>query len=151
MDAAAGLTHGHYTLQLHGDDVGGGAVATDSLWFAPHANVVPGVFNDSALLEGLQHLLKRTAAPGPAGGGADSGSGSSSSDGGSGSGGGSSSGGGGRRLTLDFLVGSTAGWQIRHMRRYLGSPLWGGDASWRRRTALVLSVCVWEAKHIRPA
>lgn len=98
FDAAASLTHGHYVLELHGSSPGrsgaqgGGSsstaagevvFATDHLWFPPPGNVQPQVFNDTVLMNGLQHLIQRTAA-----GGKDR-----SSDGG-GSGGGGSSGGG---------------------------------------------------------
>ena len=161
FDAAASLTHGHYVLELHDSSPGssgaqggsssssstaaaGDAVfATDHLWFPPPGNVQPQVFNDTVLMDGLQHLIQRTAAGGEyrsSGGGNGSGSGS-----GSGGGGGSS-----RRLTLDFLVGSTSAWQQRHVREYVGSSM-GGDASWRQRTLLVLSLCIWEGTDVRPA
>ena len=153
------MTHGHYVLELHhsssdgssssssgGGGGGGGAAegavfATDSLWFAPPGNTQPRVFNDSVMMDGLRHLIKRTGA-------ANHGSGSSSSDRqGSGS---SSSSSGSRRLTLDFLVGSTSAWQQQHVREYVGSAM-GGDDSWRQRTLLVLSLCIWEGTDVRPA
>ena len=171
FDAAASLTHGHYVLELHGSlpgrsgAQGGGSsstaagevvFATDHLWFSPPGNVQPQVFNDTVLMNGLQHLIQRTAAGGKdrssdgggSGGGGSSGGGSGSS--GSSISRSSSSGGGRRRLTLDFLVGSTSAWQQRHVREYVGSSM-GGDASWRQRTLLVLSLCIWEGTDVRPA
>ena len=146
FDAAGSLTHGHYVLQLHDGSAGssggdGSLFAADSLWFPPPGNVLPAVFNDTLLLDGMRHLLKRTAAPpGGGGGGAAGGGGSGASGRGGASG----------RLTLDFVVGSTNGWQQRHVRAYVGSDM-GGDATWRRRTLLVLSLCIWEGKDVRPA
>jgi hypothetical protein len=160
FDAAASLTHGHYVLQLHGSSpassgtAGGSSgssgssssaveeavFATDSLWFPPPGNVRPQVFNDSILMDGLQNLIKRTGA---AGRGTSS---TSSSSGGDASSSGSTV---SRRLTLDFLVGSTSAWQQRHVREYVASSM-GGDASWRQRTLLVLSLCIWEGTEVRP-
>ncbi|KAI7844671.1 hypothetical protein COHA_001760 [Chlorella ohadii] len=150
FDVAASMTHGHYVLEMHDSSPAGGTAggsgsssvadgaifATDSLWFAPPGNVRPQVFNDSVMMDGLQHLIKRTGAAGRGSGG--------------GSSGGSSSSGSSRRLTLDFLVGSTSAWQQRHVRQYVASDM-GGDASWPQRTLLVLSLCIWEGKDVRPA
>lgn len=170
FDAAGSLTHGHYVLQLHDGLAGsgappgsGGAVsssgggegsvfATDSLWFPPPGNVLPAVFNDTLLLDGLRHLLKRTAAPGGGGAaaGGAAGSGAVDSSGAVDTSSGGSGGGSRGRLTLDFVVGSTNAWQQRHVRAYVDSDM-GGDASWRRRTLLVLSLCIWEGRDVRPA
>ena len=168
FDAAASMTHGHYVLELHdssptggtagdstagtssgsssGSAAGGAVFAIDSLWFAPPGNVRPQVFNDSVMMDGLQHLIKRTGAAGRGAGGGGSGGIYSSGSGGIHS----SSSGSSRRLTLDFLVGSTSAWQQRHVRQYVASDM-GDDASWRQRTLLVLSLCIWEGKDVRPA
>lgn len=50
-----------------------------------------------------------------------------------------------RELAVDFVIGAHAAWQVAHMRRYFEQP---GD--WRRRTLVVLSLCVWEQKHVEP-
>lgn len=53
----------------------------------------------------------------------------------------------GRQLTLDFVVGAKASWLQQHVRQYFaGTP--GGRSSWRQRTLLVMSLCVWE--QVRP-
>ncbi len=52
---------------------------------------------------------------------------------------------GARELAIDFVVGAHAGWQMTHVRRYFEQP-----GSWQRRTLLVLSLCVWEQKHVQP-
>lgn len=72
--------------------------------------------------EGLQQLLQRTL-PGDGGDGADAA--------------------GGRQLTLDFVVGAKASWLQPHLRQYFAGTS-GGRGSWRQRTLLVMSLCVWE-------
>lgn len=44
-------------------------------------------------------------------------------------------------IIVDFLVGSTAAWQTRHVRTYAASQL-GGSAG--QRTVMLLSLCFWE-------
>lgn len=166
IDGSSSLVYGHYALHARwgppsggGSSDSGGAVAgsgtseaeaglaspivTDSLWFSPPGNIVPGVFNATAIANGLGHLLQRsvaaTAAAGiPAAGG--------------GGGGGKAAGrgsGGQALLTADFVVGSSAAWQQQHVRAYFESGM-AGAVGWQRRTLLVLSLCVWESKEVFP-
>ena len=98
------------------------------------------------LLQGLLHMLSRTFVP-PSGISGSSSSSSGNSSGSSGSG--NSSGSSGPQLTVDFVVGAHARWQMRHVRRYLAelADAPGADGS---RVLAVLSLCVWEQKHIWP-
>lgn len=89
-----------------------------------HCPVCPqGTWNESHMAEGVEHLLARTFRAS----GADAAPA------------------GVRELAVDFVVGAHAGWQMTHVRRYFEQP---GD--WRQRTLLVLSLCVWEQKHVQP-
>lgn len=82
---------------------------------------------------GLQRLLALTSA--------------SAAGGGAGAARGAHAGGSAATLTADFLVGSTAAWQMRHVRQYVQAHL-GGTAG--RRTLLLLSLCFWEGTAALP-
>lgn len=115
-------------------------MVTDSLWFSPPGNILPGWFNDSAIADGLHHLLRHSAAA------------SSVTAEAVGTGGADAAAGGGdapSQLILDFVLGSSAAWQQAHVKQYVASPM-GGNPYWRRRTLLVLSLCVWEDRLVWP-
>ena len=174
IDGGASLVYGHYALTARwpvpagtaaaagaggsgssrssGGSSGGGPgpgppVVTDSLWFSPPGNILPGWFNDTAVADGLVHLLRRTAAARAAVEGANGGDGGGSSS--SSSRGEVDSSRSAAQLTLDFVLGSHARWQAQHVRGYMAAEL-SGDPAWRRRTLLVLSLCIWEHSAVWP-
>ncbi len=138
----------------------GSPIFTDSLWFSPPGNVRPGQFNMTSIDIGLQHLLLRTTASA-----AQAAEGAAALTAGqpatmqagarvtakeaAAAEAAAAAGPLSRRLTLDFVVGPLAVWQQKHVRSYLLSSLWPGPA-WRRRTLLLLSLCVWEQEEAAP-
>lgn len=97
------------------------------------ANHAPGTWDEGMLQAGLHHLLQlSSAASATAVGSGRLGVGSSAGTG---------------ALIADFLVGSTASWQMRHVRKYAASQLGRGAG---RRTVLLLSLCFWEEVNAFP-
>lgn len=114
--------------------LGGPYWATDSLWFSGSANYRPGSWDERTMEAGMQRLLRlsREASAPAAGGIPSAGLGSS----------------GGRALSrsliVDFLIGATELWQLRHVRRYAEAALGGGGDG--RRTLLLVGLCYWEQR-----
>jgi hypothetical protein len=142
-----GIAHAHYRLRAwdmpsgnagsSSSSSGGGSWLTDEYWVSPAANFEKGNWDESLMADGLAELLNRSfPAGGPLSSNADNSSGGSSS-----------SGEVGRGLTLDFVIGAKVAWQQPHVRTYLAVEGPDGGA-WRRRTLLLLSVCVWEQTQV---
>ena len=97
---------------------------------------MPGQWSEQLLASGLQRLLALTSAAAAAGAG------------GGGAARGARAGGAAAALTAALLDGSTAAWQMRHVREYAAVQLRGGAG---RRALLLLSLCFWEGREALPA
>lgn len=144
MIDGGGIAHAHYRLQAWalpgagtGSESSSGSWLTDEFWVSPAANFEKGSWDEALMADGLAELLPRSfPADGPLGSSADSSVGNRSS--------GSEV---GRGLTVDFVIGAKVAWQQPHVRSYLAVQGPDGGA-WRRRTLLLLSVCMWEQTQV---